>query len=248
MKDVHFWHHCDQLFSDFCQLLEEGVNALSNRICATIAKCQFSSQEVREMKKMLLQHAVKYHDARDWICLQDQSTLTYQSLLVHCRQLEARCKQFQQAQAQGRAHLTSLASTSASKSSIHAILQSTTKQPCNRCGYTHLHRHCPAFNRKCINCNNIGHFTALSRKPHNTRGPATTPYRCREWRGDPQGQEEGHQVGHQVGHRADHQAEVDRLTGAHQGIPVTALHKTITEGHHIEEDVPRLLIGIRSAI
>ena len=62
----------------------------------------------------------------------------------------------------------------------------------------------------------------------------------------PQGQE-GHQAGHQADHRAGHQAEVDRLTGAHQGIPVTAPHKTITEGHCIE-DSPQLLIGIRSAI
>ena len=94
-EDVHFWHHCDQLFSDLCQLPEEGVHALSNRICATIAKCQFPSQEVKDiMKLMVLQHAVKYHEARDWIRLQDQSTLTYQTLLAHCRQLEARCEQF----------------------------------------------------------------------------------------------------------------------------------------------------------
>ena len=32
---------------------------------------------------MVLQYAFKYHEARDWICLQDQSTLTYQSLLAH---------------------------------------------------------------------------------------------------------------------------------------------------------------------
>ena len=60
--------------------------------------------------------------------------------------------------------------------------------------------------------------------------------------GQPQGQEEAN-------HRAGHQAEVDRPTEAHQGIPVTALHKTITgEDHHIEEDAPQLLIGIRPAI
>ena len=107
----------------------------------------------------------------------------YQSLLAHCRQLEARCEQFQQAQAQGRAHLTSLASASASKSSIHTNLQSNTMQPCDRCGYNHSHGHCPAFNRKCFNCNNTGHFTTLCRKPCSTRGPVTTPFRCREWRG-----------------------------------------------------------------
>ena len=128
--DVHFWHHCDQLFSDLCQLPEEGVHTLANRICATIAKCQFPSQEVKDiMKLMVLQHTVKYHEARDWIRLQDQSTVMYQSLLAHCTQLEARCKQFQQAKAQGRAHLTSVASASASKSFIHGDIQSNTKQP-----------------------------------------------------------------------------------------------------------------------
>ena len=147
-EDVHFWHHHDQLFSDLCQLPEEVVHALSNRICAIITKCQFSSQEVKEiMKIMVLQHAVKYHEARDWIHLQDQSTLMYQSLLEHCRQLEARCEQFQQAKAQGRPHLTSMASASASNSSIHADVQSNTKLPFNRCGYNHPHGHCPGFHK-----------------------------------------------------------------------------------------------------
>ena len=40
------------------------------------------------MKIMALQHAVKYDEARDWICLQDQDALTYKSLLTHCKQLE----------------------------------------------------------------------------------------------------------------------------------------------------------------
>ena len=81
------------------------------------------------MKIMVLQHAAKYHEARDWIHLQDQSILTYQSLLAHCRQLEVRCKQFQQAQEQGRAHLTSLASALASKSSIHTICNPIPSSP-----------------------------------------------------------------------------------------------------------------------
>ena len=65
-EDVHFWHHCNQLFSDLCQLPEEGIHALSNRICATITKCQIPSQEVQDIMKIsVLQHAVKYHEARD---------------------------------------------------------------------------------------------------------------------------------------------------------------------------------------
>ena len=65
------------------------------------------------MKLMVLQHAVKYHEAWDWICLKDQDTLTYQSLLNYCTQLEARCKQFQQAHTQGRAQLTTMTVASA---------------------------------------------------------------------------------------------------------------------------------------
>ena len=161
-EDVHFWHHYDQILSDLQQLPDEGVHALSNRICIIISKCKFPSEEVREfMKIMVLQHAIKYHEARDWIDLQGQTTLTYQSLLAHCKQLEARCEQFQQAQAQGRAHLTSITSASSSKSSIHVDIQYTTKQPCSRCGYSHSHGTYPAFNHKCFNCHNTGHFTAL---------------------------------------------------------------------------------------
>ena len=183
-EDVHFWHHSDQLLSDFCQLPEEGVHALGNRICTIIAKCQISSQEIKDFMKLItLQHAVKYHEARDWIRLQDQSTVTYNSLLAHCTQLEARCEQYQQAKAQGRAHLTSMASASASKPFINHDLQSYTKQPCDRCGYNHPHGHCPAFHKKCYNCSNTGHFTALCRKPRSARGQTTMPFRCREVRG-----------------------------------------------------------------
>ena len=116
---------------------------------------------------MALQHAVKHNKARDCIHLQDQSILTYQSLLAYCKQLEARCEHFQQAQAQGRAHLTSITATSASHSSLHANTQSTTTcQTCPRCVYSHPCMSCPAFGHECYNCHGTGHFTALCRRPH----------------------------------------------------------------------------------
>ena len=48
---------------------------------------------LKKLKIMLLVHAIKYHEARDWIRLQNQSTLTYQLLLAHCKLLEHRCEQ-----------------------------------------------------------------------------------------------------------------------------------------------------------
>ena len=41
LKDVHFWHHHGQILSDLQQLPDEGVHALSNRICTLITKCKF---------------------------------------------------------------------------------------------------------------------------------------------------------------------------------------------------------------
>ena len=94
-EDVHFWYFCNEILSDLHQLPDEGIHSLSTQINTLISKCTFTSEETREsIKIMLLQHAVKYHKARYWICLQDQRTLSYQSLLAHRKQLEAYCAQF----------------------------------------------------------------------------------------------------------------------------------------------------------
>ena len=68
---------------------------------------------------MLLQHAVRFYEARDWIHLQDQNQLTYASLLQHCKTLEQRCEQYQKAQIKGRAELTTLSAETATASSVH---------------------------------------------------------------------------------------------------------------------------------
>ena len=53
------------------------------------------------LKIMVLQHNVRYHEARDWIRHQDQSQLTYQALLSHCKMLKSWCEQFQKAKERG---------------------------------------------------------------------------------------------------------------------------------------------------
>ena len=149
-EDVHFWHHRDELLTDLRQLPNEGIHALSTRINTIIGKCNLPSQEIKDfLKLMVLQHAVKYHEAQDWICLQDQSTLTYQSLLNYCTQLEARCEQFKQAQAQGRAQLSSITAASATSSSL--LTQSaTTNISCKRCGYNHPRAKLPCIQQRML--------------------------------------------------------------------------------------------------
>ena len=170
-EDVHFWHDRDELLTDLQQLPNKGIHALSTCITTIIGKCSFPSQEIKDMMKlMVLQHTVKYHEVQDRICLQDQSTLTYQSLLNYFTQLEARCEQFKQVQAQGRAQLSSITMASATPSLLLAQ-SGITNISCKRCGYTHPHTSCPTYNKECYNCHSKGHFTALCSKPKQSRQP-----------------------------------------------------------------------------
>ena len=71
-------------------------------ICNLVSQYKFPQAETQEMFKiMVLQHTVCYHEARDWIHQQDQSQITYQSLLTQCKLLESRCMQYQKAKEKG---------------------------------------------------------------------------------------------------------------------------------------------------
>ena len=51
--------------SDLQQLPDEGIHALSQCICDLVSKSKFSHVPTTEtIKIMVLQHAVKYHEAR----------------------------------------------------------------------------------------------------------------------------------------------------------------------------------------
>ena len=174
----HYWHYRDEVLSDIRQQPEEQVHTLSNRIINLINNCNFQDQQTAEtLKIMLLQHTIKYHEARNWIRLQDPTTLTYKTLLQHCKQLEQRCEQFKKARLKGRAELTTLANASVTQTSIHqdAITKHSSYNSCYRCGYSHVNRDCPARGQRCFKCNRLGHFSHLC-KARNTNSH-TNSYR-----------------------------------------------------------------------
>ena len=166
-EDVHFWHYHDEILADICQFQSECIHSLSTRINTLFGKCKFPTVEIKEtIKVMALHHVVKYHKTRDCIHSQDQSTLSYWSLVAHCKQLETCCEQFQQAQAKGRAHLTSITLTSANHSSLHANAQSTTThQSCSQCGYSHPCASYPDIRQVCYNCHSTGHSCSMQETP-----------------------------------------------------------------------------------
>ena len=128
------------------------LHTLNTRITTLVNNCRFQDHQTTEtIKIMLLQHTVKFHKARDRIRLQDPATLTYQSLLNHCKLLEQQCKQFQKAQQKGRADLTSIVAASVTNSSIHqqdSISTHPNQISCYQCGYSHLRNNCPAASQK----------------------------------------------------------------------------------------------------
>ena len=151
--------------SNIRQELQEQAHTLNTRI-TLVTNSQYADQQTTlTMKIMLLQHAIRYDKDRDWICLQDPATLTYKSLLNHCKLLEQCCKQFQKAQLKGRAEVTSLTVASTTQTSVHQDSISThpNQTNCYRCGYSHTNRNCPAIGQRCHKCNVMNHFSALCR-------------------------------------------------------------------------------------
>ena len=86
--EEHFGYFRDKAMSDVRQQPNEQIHALNTRITTLVNNCRFQDQNTTDtIKLMLLQHAVRFHEARDWICLQDQNQLTYASFLQHCKHL-----------------------------------------------------------------------------------------------------------------------------------------------------------------
>ena len=71
-EEEHLWHYRAKLMSVFRQQPNKQIHALNTRITILINNCKFQDHQTTEtIKIMLLQHAVKFHEARDWIPLQD---------------------------------------------------------------------------------------------------------------------------------------------------------------------------------
>ena len=162
--EEHFWTYRDELMSDVQQQPGEGIHVLSQCICDLVTKSKFAHPPTQEMLTiMVLQHAVQYHEDRDWIRHQDQSQLTYQALLSHCQLLEQHCEQYQKARERGHANLASI--IPASVSSIHMDALSLSHHNCCwKCGYSHPNNKCLAQGQQCYTCSVYNHFTALASK------------------------------------------------------------------------------------
>ena len=138
----------------------EGIHVLSQCICDLVSKSKFAHFPTQEMLKiMVLQHAVQYHEARDWIRQQDQSQLTYHALISDCKLLEQCCEQYQKTKEGGT--LTQASITIASSSSIHMdALSLPHHNYYQKCGYSHPNTKCLVQGQQYYACGGYSHFTA----------------------------------------------------------------------------------------
>ena len=137
--------------SDFCQQQNEQIYALNTRITTLVNNCNIQEHQTKEtIIIMVPQHTLKFHEAMDWIRLQDRTQLTYLALLQYCKTLEQHCKQFQKAQLRGHAELTTFSAATSTTYSVHKDATTTTHILCTRCGYNPPQGNCPASKRNAI--------------------------------------------------------------------------------------------------
>ena len=95
------WH---EILSHLHQLPDEGIHSLNTCINTLVQISQkFTIKETWEtIKLMFLQHAIKYHEARNWICLPESKhpDLTM-SPEAHCKQFEQCCEAVAASQSSG---------------------------------------------------------------------------------------------------------------------------------------------------
>ena len=137
--------------SDFRQQPNDQIHALNTRITTLVNNIKFQDHQTTEtITIMLLQHAVKFHMARDWLWLQDQSQLTYKSLVQHYRTLEQCCEQYQKAQLKGHAELTTLFAATATSSLVHQDVITSSHTQCTKFRYKHLWDKYPATRQRML--------------------------------------------------------------------------------------------------
>ena len=70
IKEEHYWHHREEVMSDLRQQPDEQVHSLNTRITTLVNNCSFQDPQTTEaIKIMLHQHAIRYHEAHNWIRL-----------------------------------------------------------------------------------------------------------------------------------------------------------------------------------
>ena len=78
IKEEHYWHYSDKVMNDMRQQPDEQIHALNTRITTLVNSCRFKHQQTTEtIKIMLIQHAIKFHEAHIWIRLQDLIIANY---------------------------------------------------------------------------------------------------------------------------------------------------------------------------
>ena len=165
-EDEYFWYYHDELVSDVNLKLDEPIQSLSKHILQLTNNCNFRNSNTKDTLKIIIQeHAVKYHEARDWVQQQDKSMLAYNKIFAHCKTLEICCEQYQKAKDKGHVELTTIITATESSSFIlqYAI---NTQHKCKKCGCNHIQGSNPAYFKDCYSCSGKGHTTNICRRPH----------------------------------------------------------------------------------
>ena len=133
--EVQFWHFRDEVISDFCQQPNEHMHALNTRITTLVNKCRFQDHQITETIKLtLLQHTVKFQEARDWIRLQDQRP--HHTPTTH-QNIGAMLQAISEGSIKGHTELTTFSVATTTASSVHQYSVTIHNIECIKYGCKH---------------------------------------------------------------------------------------------------------------
>lgn len=131
-------------FEDYLQKLKTQVK-----------QCAFPVADSDEFVMDQIVLGIHSDTTRQKLWVEDE--LTLEKAIKICRAAERAHKQIQELQSE--------ATTS---SGVNAIKQDSKTFDCNRCGYKHGPRACPAFGKNCGSCGRKNHFKAMCKKGKNS--------------------------------------------------------------------------------
>ena len=132
-EDEHFHHYCNEPVTDLCQKPDEPIHSPNIHIIQLTNNWCLNSKTKETLIIIILQHIFRFHEAQDWIYVQDQST--YNKLLSNRRTLHS-VNNSKRAKEKGCAKLSMITAATVSTSSIHQDILNTHIK-CGKCSYNH---------------------------------------------------------------------------------------------------------------
>ena len=182
-KSSSHWQARDEYLSDIKQDKNQTTAELDIYIKDLIRRCQFPPEDQESHKIDLLYHATAHFEVRKFVHNAKHEELKYDRMIEVAKAHKRTCQEYQ---IHKQAHSMANPSNSYANPLIqtNAFLKSFQKGPprktCGKCGRSHHHSDCPAYDTTCSNCGRPNHWAQQCRssgRRNSSTGRSPSPGR-----------------------------------------------------------------------